>query len=212
MRIGALVRCYGLTNYLRPVLKSYDWVDRLLVVNYRFIHVQEREDKTKEIALSLGQKNIEVIQGCDNDLHQALNIGVELLKDCDAIYIADADELIAKSQQKLLLEGFKESGGARCPLIEYAGDYRHIYPIRGHQPIVLIKPDIRFYDVRCAGGAFKSFPDIYVHHFGFMFNREEMGWKIGWERRWEGDETIRIYSQIPSLYEMPEEIKEMLNA
>lgn len=212
MKIGSLVRCYGLTQYLRPVLKSFDWVDRLLVINYRFVTVKPREDKTKEIAEGLGQKNIEVLQGVDYDLHQALNFGVSVLQDCDAIYIADADELIPKSQQKLLLEGFKESSGARCPLIEYAGDYEHIYPIRGHQPIALIKPDVQFYDVRCAGGAFKSFPEIYIHHFGFTFNNEEMGWKIGWEKKWEKDETMRIYSQPKQPYTMPQEIKEMLEA
>ena len=74
--IGALVRSYGLTKYLRAVLKSYDWVDRLLIVNNRFKGVKSREDKTREIAESLNQKNIEIVSDVDLDLHQSLNFGV----------------------------------------------------------------------------------------------------------------------------------------
>lgn len=210
MKIGTLVRSYGLTKYLRAVLKSYDWVDRILVVNYRFKNVKPREDKTKEIIEELGQKNIEVITGIDYGLHQAINYGISKLQDCERIFIADSDELITRGDQQRLLKEFRESG-ARCPLIEYARDYDHIFPIRGHKAITLVKPDVHFYDVRCASGAFPE-SEVYIHHFGYTFNPEEMGWKIDWERPWEHDETIRIYSQIPKLYTMPEEIKEMLNA
>jgi hypothetical protein len=44
VRIASLVRCYGLTRYLKPVLKSYDWVDKVLVMNYRFLNVTPHED------------------------------------------------------------------------------------------------------------------------------------------------------------------------
>jgi len=210
MRIGAMVRSYGLTKYLRPVLKQYDWVDKLLVVNNRFKGVKAREDNTREIVEELGQKNIEIVSEDNNDLHQAINFGIDKLRDCDYIFISDADELISRTDQQKLLKNVKESG-VKCPLIEYARDYNHIFPIRGHEAICLIKSDVKFHDVRCAGGSFPSVEGVYIHHFGFTFNQEEMGWKIDWEKPWEHDETIRIYSQIPRLYTMPEEIREMLN-
>jgi len=71
MRVGCLVRSYGLTTYLKPVLKSYDWVDRLLVMNYRFTGVEPTKDDTKEIIDSLNQKNIELSTGENVNQHVA---------------------------------------------------------------------------------------------------------------------------------------------
>ena len=208
MLIGALIRSYGLTNYLTAVLDSYSWVDKIVVMNYKFNGVKPIKDDTP--LLTAPFKNAILKSGEGLNQHEVLNLGLDELKGFDCIFIADNDELITRADQNRIVEATKEYGGTCCEVIDYARDFQHIFPIRGHRPITSIR-DGRFYDVRCASGSHKFVENAYVHHFGFVHSKEELEWKFDWERPWEHNETIRIFSQIPRLYEMPEEIKELLS-
>jgi hypothetical protein len=81
--IGTVVRCYGLTNYLPGVLKQYAWVDKIAVLNYKFNRVEASPDDTKEVVAKLNQPNVKVYSGENLDQHSVLNMGVEILSDCD---------------------------------------------------------------------------------------------------------------------------------
>jgi len=205
VQIGALIRSYGLTRYLPFVLKSYDWVDKIVVMNCRFKGVKDFKDNTPEIA----KDKAVVIQKDWLNQHEVLNTGLDEFKGFDYIFIADNDELLTKIDQQRILEEAKGHNAACCNVLDYARDFNHIFPMRGHRPVVLVNSDVRFYDVRCSMGGHK-FVNVFLHHFGYVHPKEDLDWKFDWEKPWEHDETIRIFSQIPKLYEMPEEIREML--
>jgi len=207
MQIGALIRSYGLTDHLDAVLKSYSWVNKILIMNYRFKDVSPREDKT--IIISEKYPNTYIRSGENLNQHEVYNLGLEDFKGFDCVFIADNDELISPQDQKKVIETLRGNNGVVGTLVEYARDYEHIYPIRGHKPIIAVHPDTRFYEVRCAGGSNKQ-SDVFVHHFGYVYKDEDLDWKLSWERKWEGDNINNIICQLPQRYEMPEEIRNML--
>jgi hypothetical protein len=207
MRIGTLIRSYGLTDYLDAVLRSYSWVDKILVMNYRFKDVPPRKDDTA--LLTIPYKNAEVKTGEGLNQHEVYNLGLEDFKDFDCVFIADNDELITRQDQDKVVGALKDHNGVVGTLIEYARDYEHIYPIRGHKPIIAANPELKFYDVRCAGGSKKQV-DVFIHHFGYVYKDADLDWKLDWERKWEGDNISSFICQSPQRYDMPEEIRKML--
>ena len=210
MRIGAVIRSYGLTTFLPAVLRSYQWLDKVLVMNHRFRGVTKREDRTVEIASSF--RNTVVETGEDADQHTVLNLGLEKMADFDYVFISDADELLTRYDQEKLIGFVSGYDAAKCKVIDYAKDLSHRYEERDHQPIVIIKPDKMFYEVRCYSGNIRSVDDVYMHHFGYVYSPEEIGWKVDWEKPWEHDSVVTLLGKVPLPCEIPQEIKEMLNA
>jgi len=210
MKVGALIRCYGLTKYLPVVLRSFEWVDKVLVMNNRFKGVKVREDNTPEICSKF--KNVVCKTGEGLDQHDAFNVGLKEFEGFDYVFISDADELIARKDQDFIIASIKDHDAVKCKVIDYARSLDLIFPIRGHEPIVLVKPTTQFYDVRCARGRMLGLPQLFIHHFGYVYPVEDMAWKIDWEKPWEHSSVIDLLARLPICYEMPEEIKEMLNA
>lgn len=208
MRVGAVVRSYGLTTFLPAVLRSYQWLDKIIVMNYRFNGVKEREDKTREIAIGFRNTLIESGEGADQ--HCVLNLGLEKMADFDYVFISDADELLTRRDQEKLLSLSSGHDATKCKVIDYARDLFHRYEERDHQPIVLIKPDKRFYDVRCYSGNIRSVDDVYLHHFGYVYSPEEITWKVDWEKPWEHDSVITLLGKVPLACEIPTEIEDLI--
>lgn len=212
LRIATLIRSYGLTTYLKPVIKQYHWVDKVLVMNYQFKGVPAIEDATLTCVGEVNQPNVEVNKGLGNlTQHEVFNRGIELLKDYDLVFISDADELISKTDQMRLIMGMKDHDIGVCKVIDYAKDFNHRYPIRTHRPAVICKPSARFYDVRCYMGGAKYFDTIWLHHLGYIYSPEEMSWKLGWEKQYEGDSVSELVNKQPEPYEMPKEIKDLID-
>lgn len=209
MRIGCVVRSYGLTKYLPAVLKSYEWVDKVAVMNHRFRGVKPRYDNTSLIAERFS--NTTVHSGENLDQHDVLNAGVSSLSDCDYIFISDADELITRADKEKILSAVSGKGAVKCPLIDYTRDYTHRFPQRDHQAVVIVRPDMRFYDVRCLSGAIESI-DVFIHHFGYVYDGDEIAWKIDWEKPWEHNSVLNILGKVPLQTEIPDEIMGYLNA
>lgn len=207
MRIGAVVRSYGLTDYLPAVLRSYAWVEKVVVMNYRFKNVRVREDKTEEIASRF--KNTVLFKGDNLDQHETLNAGVEKFAGFDSVFIADADELISRvDQYKLVAElGGYEAGA--CKIVDYVDTFTRKLPERTHKAIVIVKPTVRFYEVRCFAGKIKNF-DVSMHHFGYVYQPEAIAWKLDWERHWEQGSTKHLLGQVQQDCEVPAEIQEWL--
>jgi hypothetical protein len=208
MQIGALVRSYGLTNYLDAVLNSYDWVDKVIVMNYRFKGVKETKDETAYLALQ--HKNVTLKRGEDLNQHEVFNEGLKEFEGFDCVFIADNDEIIQRADQERIVNEIEGFDAVTCRILDYARSYDLIFPIRGHHPIVAVKPYAKFHDVRCSSCRHKVMSDIYIHHFGYVYTPEELTWKLDWEKPWEHSSVIDILSHVPQRYEMPEEIKEML--
>ena len=208
-RIGCLIRSYGLTDYLPAVLKSYGWVEKIVIMNYRFKSVEERLDDTGIKCVPF--KNVVIKTGeLRPDLHEALNLGLEEFKNFDFVFTSDADELIAREDQNRLIAGMTNENAGCCTIIDYADDLNHKIPHRSHMPVVIVKPHVRFNDARCVPVYVKRFEDVMCHHFGYVFKPEEMAWKLKWEMPWEKTTVIRLLDQKREECEIPEEIKEWL--
>jgi hypothetical protein len=205
--IGAVIRSYGLTNYLTGVLDSYAWVDKITVMNYRFNSTPPTKDDTAFLTAPF--KNARTISGENLDQHVVLNMGVESLKDCELIFIADADEFILRADQQKLIDGMGGVSIGTCDVIDYV-DYNRRFPIRGHKPPVIVRPDVKFYDVRCYQGTGKYFPDVKMHHLGYTYSPQELEWKFNWEKRWEGSTTRDLMCQAHIDSPLPQEIKDLI--
>jgi hypothetical protein len=208
MRTGALIRSYGLTKYLPAVLRSYSWVDKILVMNHRFKSVKERPDNTPTITAQF--KNAICKSGEGLNQHDVLNIGLEEFKDFHCVFIADNDELFKRLDQQKVSEELQSNDAITCNILDYAKDFEHIYPVRTHHPIVAVKPVVRFYDVRCAGGCHRYMHGVDLHHAGYIHPPEDIQWKLEWSKPWEHDAITSIIGSLSHEYSMPQEIRDLI--
>ncbi len=198
-----LIRCYRLTKYLPAVLKQYSWVDKILVMNYRYPKVEVCEDDTKEIC---DRFNVECVQGEVEQQHIIYNVGLGMLKDYSCVFIVDADEFITAEDQQKVVELMKTTDIVYCKVIDYT-DFNKSLEIRAYQPIVAVKPHIKFWEVRNAGGDHKKTNEIVMHHFGYAWKGEDFDWKC--VNRWY--EAFYGMSNQPSIdADCPEEIRTLI--
>lgn len=207
--IGVIIRSYHLTKYLKAVLKSLKDLDVIIVANYRFKGAEPKPDNTKEIIESLNQKNIIFESGEGKEQHEVFNDCLGKLTDCSYVFINDADEFLLKKDREEILETMinrnKDTGF--CFMKDYAS-YTQCYPIRNYRPIMIIKPKIRFYEVRNAWHGEGCFFDKYIHHFCYLLNENDIKWKEGWHGAFK--EVNRIISQEKNDCKIPEEIMNLL--
>lgn len=215
MRVGALIRSYGLTDFLKACIKQYAWVDRIVVMNYRFKGVAERPDRTEEICKELNLPNLFLYKGSDLQMHEVLNLGLEHQKEAatDYVFVADSDEFITQADQRDLLNRLIKDEGIHCGQIsmyDYTKDMNGVYPVRTHKPPVLCRPSrMYFYETRCLQGIGKIYGDIFLHHVGYSFDKEGMEWKYAWEKpvdKW----ALEIEAQRSVPGALPEEIRNLI--
>lgn len=175
-RVGALILSYGTTDFLKPVIEQYLWTETVLVMNFFFPQSDNFRDDTPKIANELG---VRVIQGVDLAQHEVLNKGLDLLKDLDLVFIADADEIILPDDQKTLVDSWATKRYAKgfVKIIDYAKGLNLIFEQRGHCPVVIAEPSTRFQDVRNSMGGGKYFNNVWVHHLGYLLSEEKLEWK-----------------------------------
>lgn len=217
MKIGAIIRSYHLTDYLRAVLTNLAWVDKIIVANYRFLkypwsekkYVPEAEDKTEEICKKLNQSNVVLMKGETKDQTEVFDLSQREMLGFGLVFIVDADEFLLKDDQGKIVEEMLKNPNpaARVNMIDYATMDR-VYPMRTHKQLIAIKPPIKFQGTRgCEGGVY-LFKDINLHHFGYMLKDQKWKSQNLWYPR-ESYDRIVCNSTIP--YEMPKELKELLN-
>jgi hypothetical protein len=189
-KIGLLIRCYHATQYLEKVLKQYAWVDKIVLLNYRYNSVEETTDDTKEIFDKFEHpdkvfKSGKGVRQCD-----ILNLGVDELQDCSIAFIADADEFINPKEQQDICRILRESdaSGVIVGIVDYNGDLYHASPERGHLTVVAIKPQkTRFGHIRTLDSKILyRCPQIVMQHLGLVFTPEVIDWKSNWEHIEEG--------------------------
>lgn len=208
--IGAIVRSYYLTKYLKAVLKSLAHLDKIIVANYRFINAEKKEDNTEEVIkdyFSIPRpSNITLIKGEGKEQHDIFNDCLEKLKDCDYVFINDADEFILRKDRDEMVEQMmsRKLSAGFCDIIDYAS-LTERYPSRPHRPVMIVKPDVKFYAVRNLHYGNGVFFDKYVHHFGYVG-------ELDWKKSWYGapKELERIPTQRKHDCKIPEEIMGLL--
>lgn len=185
-KVGLIVRCYHATQYLEKVLKQYAWVDKVVVLNYRFNTVDETFDNTKEIFDKFEHPDKQLFSGvCDKQV-DILNMGLVLLKEMDVVFTPDADEFIHIDEQKKIFNRLRNSefNCAAVNIMDYNGDLFHASPQRDYLTIVAVDPkNFKFHHIRSADARDKKLclPEIVMQHLGLVFTPEVIEWKSNWE-------------------------------
>ncbi len=195
MRVGAIIKSYHATSFLPIVLKQIAWVDKIVVLNYRFKTAEVAEDNTREICSKFDHKNLIVDSGEGLSQWEIHNRGVEQVKDCELSWILDADEIILKKDQDIIIDRMKDrcpyfnrAEYAQCSFIDYKDDLYHASPERSGLVTVLINPNaVKFSGIRHVSCSvpIAKLPDAYVHHMMTVFPKETLDWKAEWEHKEE---------------------------
>ena len=218
---GALIRCYHSTGYLEKVLKNYAWVDKIALLSYRFLTVAPIEDNTEEIVKKLDLPNLIYEKGSGIPQHEIFNRGLQLLKDCDSVFISDGDEFILKQDQLQIVKEFQERRATSviCNMYDYAKDYYHILPKRDisepNRIVAMVNPNAKFVIIReiKENPSRQIFCNVDIHHFGFVGSQEMLNWKYDWETKEEKiDRKVfdKIFDNLLP-HTPPKEILEILN-
>jgi len=189
--IGVAIPCFKLDDYLEAVMKQFEEWNRIALVEKDFKFHDQVEVR--------------------NDV-------ISTLKDCDFVFTIDADEFLLKEDQHKIVKTMKEGDydAGFCPVIDYTRDLKHRYKRDGeHMPVVIIDPkEVSFYETRCVN--YKKpvyFRDIYLHHLGFTFDDDKLGWKKrNYWNTGNRQEVEEIMQKETEPCELPEEIMEVLNA
>jgi len=226
-KIGVLIRCYSITDYLPYLLKNYAWVDRIVVMNYRFTSAEPREDDTEEVVKEYIDKcfenlkvpNIQLNKGEGLKQHAILNKGLKLLSDCDIVFISDADEFMTQGAMRdiaiKMIEDDKNLGYAK--IIDYAFDFYHRFDNRHLSgALVVVKPqEIKFKHIRQPQDTNLrkiQFEHI-LYHFGFVLPPETLKWKLQWESKEEKLDIVKGIGETNIVLAKPpdKEIMELLD-
>ena len=211
MRLGCIVRCYHLTDYLARVLRNYDEVDKIVVMNVLFGGVKEAEDDTEEIVKRLNRPNVVLYKDHTTRPEQfkVFEIAKGMLKDCDWIFISDADEFLLKSdQQRIIKETEYYVHQVFCNVVDYCENTDYVFPMRTHKPVVCVRPDVQFVGTRAAEGHGKLYKDMYMHHFGCAIKDKEWKQKNIWYPKHSFD-AIVCQAHVKS--EKPQELIDALS-
>lgn len=196
MKVGAYICSYHATQYLPLVLKQYEWVDKIVVMNYRFKTVEPTTDNTREICEKFGHKNLIIESGEGLEQHEIRNRGLDLLSDCDIAWTSDADEIILPDDQNMIMNRMADRRPlvglacyANCKIVDYNGDLYHASPQREGYVTVMVAPKlVRFSRLRNLEHNIHEarFPHVTMHHLGLVFTPEVVNWKSHWEYKEEG--------------------------
>lgn len=194
MKLGAVVRCYHMTDHLKAVLRSLEYLDTVLLVNHRFRGVPEDIDDTKEIFEVLNQDNIIIRTGFGSLQHDVFNRSLEYFQEegYDYIFINDADEFISREDRDKMVHFIDNNpyDGGNCVVHDYK-DNNTKYATRAHRPTVIVRPHVRFFDTRGASYSNHFFKDITMHHFGFCMKDQAWKKKNLWYRNSSYDEVFK---------------------
>jgi hypothetical protein len=140
-------------------------------------------------------------------------MGLKQLSDYDFVFVVDSDEFITQADQKEIVDRLSKNEGADCAQIamyDYSKDFDHIFLVRTHKPPTLCRPKkMSFYEARNLQGRGVIYADIFLHHLGYLFKREDMDWKYNWERpvdKW----ALEIEAQRDMEGHLPDEIRELI--
>lgn len=214
MKYGAIVRCYHITDWLKPVLRSLEKVDKLLVINYRFNTAEEREDKTEEIVRSMGLNNVIFLKGAITiNQSDIFNSALEILSDCDFVFINDADEIMLWEDRMAITQDmeYNSTVAGYADIIDYAYSFFTRFKKRSAALVVVRNnKSFKFHNIRCVNTPYQKTYPYTLHHFGFVYPEEKLKWKFKWEAKEEGLPDNN-WDDLP-LYkcEIPEEILKMV--
>lgn len=194
MRLAALIQSYGATDFLLPVLRQFNWIDQVLVMNCKFSYALETEDRTLDIIKEAKQKNIAFYHGLVTSQQDSYNLGLQILHSYDRVFICDSDEITLPEDQKRLVELSIQYGNIAAKIIDYASlDLTKVYEHRTHHPIVMCDPKTTTFGyARCSNGVWNT-DEVTVHHFGYLI--KNIQWKKDWGNKVDEGAADKLMSR-----------------
>jgi hypothetical protein len=198
-KLAAIIRSYHLTDFLADAIRQFSWIEKVLVVNCRYEGYTRAKDDTEEIVKELNQENVELLKLKPMKEHEVLNTALEHLEGYDLVYICDSDEFISREDQEKLTTLTIQDGNFPydAGLCQIADIYPDKLETREHCPIMIVKPHVRFYNQRCAGGEHKYF-NVEVLHFGPLVKARK--WKANNYKRMNMTSEIKEMEKIEDFY------------
>lgn len=211
--IGALIRSYYLTDYLKVVIQQLRDLDRVLVLNgHETWDGNVADDDTCEIVSDINQKNLEYQTGMWHSQPEELNYGLTQLQNCDIVLVIDADEVLLKDDLAKLIDiaHKKPDKYILCAVEDYWKDIHWVIrPRREHKPIIALSPKgFKFYETRCGQSETQQAElrdDIVLHHLGYTFSDEKMLWKYenAWHNKVRKDWYYKVWEKwVPQMEDL----------
>uniref|UniRef100_A0A6M3IPV2 Putative glycosyltransferase n=1 Tax=viral metagenome TaxID=1070528 RepID=A0A6M3IPV2_9ZZZZ len=149
--IGAVLPVYNEEAIVGAVVKCFKpFVDKFIVLisEKPWFGEIEPPDRTEEICRDL---DVDIIKGDWRHYHKQRNLGNQLCSDCDLVFTIDSDELMEPQEIEKMIR-FAENPNHRAigvlPEV-YWKDLDHVFtPKPTFQPIMLVRPDVRFIESR----------------------------------------------------------------
>ena len=192
-RIGAQIVVYNEEDYLAAVLESVRLrVDRVLVmlnIGTPWFGEPVEPDRSEAIARKFADlyDNIEVVRGQWETEADERNEAMELLKDCEYVYVIDGDEILSAETYKNLIKSVMSY--APSTKAWYVNNYTfwkspefRIEPVEGFKPLVLAHQSVRFEFARIpqagTSGYLLPIEKGVNHHFSYAHSDEKIKQKL----------------------------------
>jgi glycosyltransferase involved in cell wall biosynthesis len=184
MKFGAAILCANEWRFMPAVLGQLTAVcDRILVLRNRrsLSGLRVRLDGYSPL-----EPRVEVTEDEWSDEAAARNAGMEILADCDYVFIIDSDEILSTDALKLLRDVCTKSQpraiAARFftywKTIDYRIDPPETKPLEASAPVV-VRKDVRFTKHRIINNGDVLIPPVFmVHHLSYVRTDEEMRDKL----------------------------------
>ena len=169
MKLAAVTPVYNEEHLIRGCINSLKpFVDRhvVLVSEAPYFGESFPPDRTAEVSEELGA---DVIKGNWSLDHHQRNIGLALCSDCDWVLTFDSDEMMEASELEKFIHCLETTNAQAivCDPVIYwkTTDYR-LHTISGFQPIIAVRPDVRFWHIRNVTSSFQV-SDCIMHHLSW---------------------------------------------
>lgn len=132
------------------------------------------------LPVPLLDSRVELVTGSWSSEHATRNAGMELLSDCDYVFVVDSDEILSERSLRLLMLGCEKGHRSlSCQFYTYwkTPEYR-IHPPESIAAPVVVRRDVRFERLRLFSGEHTWMSGPVVHHFSYVRTDDEVREKL----------------------------------
>lgn len=182
IRIGVLTVAFNEERFIVPCIKQFEFwgFNHLVLVSSKPWHGEYEADNTASIARENTYAN--VISGVWENQAEQFNAGLETFTNFDWVLIVDADEFYTRDDVKHLIVDMVNTDAdvIRAPDMEVywkTPDFR-ILPRQTDNPVVAVRPHVRFTEKRSVDSINSTETDATLHHLSYVRTDEDMLKKI----------------------------------
>lgn len=184
MKVGILTVAFGEERFIQPCIdqfKGFPINDHLVMASTTPWRGDAKPDNTASLARALGARVLEKEWRDENE--QRLE-GILELSDNDWILIVDADEYYTRRAIEKILTRLQDAGDDDCIFESYKMEVYWkswdlaIRPL-SYPPIIAIRPNVRFTNIRDANGNKSKMPfGVITYHLSYVRTDAEVERKV----------------------------------